>query len=274
MNYCYLDWAATAIPDPDILKKYTEDTTIFYGNPSSLHTPGRNAEKQLIQVRKRFADLLYCCPEQIIFTSGGSEANNMILSSLYLKKRKGDIIISGIEHPSVYESVKQLKLTGFNVKILNTEKNGIVEPVKLLKMINGDTLLISIMTVNNETGVIQPIKEIVKTIRDAEKKTGKKIFFHTDAVQAFGKININPVLWDVDSLSLSAHKIGGPRGTGALYLKKQINFLYKGGGQEMGLKPGTENLAGICGLVYAAEKKLKILGDLNADPYFIKKNTS
>jgi len=255
MKYSYLDWAASAPPDPEIINESVGNSIKHYGNPSSIHTPGIEARKSLETARNRFAELLGCSTGEIIFTSGGSESNNMVLNSLYTRKGISSIIISGIEHPSVYEAAVQLKLSGHKIKILRADKDGTINPNQISGLIDKNTSMISIMTVNNETGSIQPINETAAKIREAEEKYGRKIHFHTDAVQALGKIDIRPILNAVDSASFSGHKIGGPRGIGALYIKRQLNFLYRGGGQEGDSRPGTENLSGIIGLVRAAEKQ-------------------
>ena len=255
MKVIYLDWAATAPPDPEIVKETAETAINTFGNPSSVHSFGREAEKVLVKARLKCADILACKPKHIIFTSGGSESNNMILSSVLKKKKKGSIIISGIEHSSIYNPAIALQRFGFKVILIPADRNGTVSIEKLEAAIDESTIMVSIMHVNNETGAIQPVSGISKVIRTAENKFSKKIHFHLDAVQSFCKIPFDVEMFDIDSASISAHKTGAPRGAGILYLKPPIDFLYKGGGQEMGNRPGTENLPAILGLCLAAEKR-------------------
>ncbi len=256
MKSIYLDWAATAPiikRIPAIMSKALID---FQGNPSSVHSEGKKAREQINISRKVCADLLKTKPEQLIFTSGGTESNNIILSSLFYKKRGSHIILSTIEHPSISEYYKSLKFYGFTVDYLKPDSRGIILPEKLLKLLKPDTIFVSVMTVNNETGAIQPITELVEVTRAYEKKNGRSIHFHTDAVQALGKIPFYPGLLDINSASLSAHKIGGPKGVGMLYLQKSAQPLSAGGGQEFSIRPGTENTAGIIAFTEAIKISL------------------
>jgi len=256
MTPIYLDWAATAPPDPEIQGHVQRIAQSVYANPSAVHGPGREAEKRLSDCRKRMSDLLGCNPAELVFTSGATESNNMVLFSLLHKKQDRRILISGIEHPSVYEPAQTMKRLGFEVVQIPADSTGRIEPKRILSTLDDRTVAVAVMLVNNETGRIQPIQEIAAAVREYQKRSGKKILLHTDAVQAFGKIPFNPYRLDVDSASLSAHKIGGPRGTGALFVRRgrMQQFLFSGGGQENGMRPGTENLPGICGFVLAAEK--------------------
>jgi cysteine desulfurase len=256
MNPIYLDWAATAPPDPEIQEQVQKIAQELYANPSALHSLGREAEKSLSDCRRRMAGLLGCQPAELLFTSGATEANNMVLFSLLHKKQDRRILISGIEHASVYEPAQTLKRLGFEVVQVAADDTGRIDPVRILSALDERTVAVAVMLVNNETGRIQPVREIAGVIRDYQERSGKKILLHTDAVQALGKIPFNPRLLGVDSAALSAHKIGGPRGTGALYVRQGRiqQFLFSGGGQEYGLRPGTENLPGIYGFVSAAEK--------------------
>ncbi len=254
-NLIYLDWASTAVPEEDLIYESVRASVKSFANPSSIHKPGKEAKELLERSRKMIADTLNCKPENIIFTSGGTESNNTILFSTLKKGRQNGIVISGIEHSSVFEPAKTLKEMGIPVRIVPADQNGIVSPEKIARVIDKDTYLVSVMTVNNETGAIQPVKEIGELIRRREEHLQKNIHFHTDAVQAFGKIPFIPEDLGVDSASISAHKIGGPRGVGALYLKKPLAVLYCGGGQERGLRPGTENIQGIYGFTLAAERR-------------------
>ena len=256
MNSIYLDWAATAPPDPEILEQSGRIARTHYANPSAVHKAGREAERLLCECRQRMAALLGCEPAEIVFTSGATEANNMLLFSQLHKKRDHRILISGIEHPSIDLPARTLKRLGFELAVVPADSTGRIDPERIHDALDEHTTMVSVMTVNNETGSIQPVREIARAVREHEKRSGKKILLHTDAVQAFGKIPFSPYSLGVDGASLSAHKIGGPRGVGALFVAKGriAQVLYSGGGQENGLRPGTENLPGIFGFVLASEK--------------------
>jgi cysteine desulfurase len=259
MSSIYLDWAATAPPDADIQEKMKQVSQTVFANPSAVHGAGREAEKLLTDCRKRMAALLACDTGEVVFTSGGTESNNMVLFSLLHKKRDRRILVSGIEHDSVYQPAQTLKQLGFEVSMIPADPPGRIDPNRVLSALDEHTILVAVMLVNNETGAVQPLKDISDAVREFEKKVGKKILLHTDAVQAFGKIPFELYRLGVDSAALSAHKIGGPRGVGALFVRsgRIQNFLYSGGGQEHGMRPGTENLPGIRGFVLAAEKAVR-----------------
>lgn len=249
MNIVYFDNSATTKPYKEVVDETVECLEIYYGNPSSAHKLGLEAEKKIKLSRERVAKILGATPQEIIFTSGGSEANNMAIKGIV---KKGDhIITSSIEHKSVLKTICELQNEGIEVTLLPVDNNGIVDIDVLKNSIKHNTKLISIMYVNNEIGSIQPIKEISKVVREKSKKA--KI--HVDAVQALGKIDINVKSLDIDILSVSAHKIHGPKGVGALYIKKNmvINPLISGGGQEFDLRSGTENVSGISGFGVACE---------------------
>jgi cysteine desulfurase len=248
----YLDWAATTPPTAPILKEMEHCAAEYYGNPSSLHAEGRKAAAKREEYRSRCAAVLGCDTPQIVFTSGGTESNNMITSSLYSRRDRGRIIVSGIEHPAVWNPVQTLARQGWEIKVINPSQGGLIRPEKLAKLITEETKMVLIMGLHNESGVIQPLAELVKTVREAGTK--RPIHFHSDLVQAAGKIPLNLKELDLDSASFSAHKLQGPRGSGLLYVKKALGGLYEGGGQEGGLRPGTENLAGIAGMTLAFEK--------------------
>jgi len=263
MSSIYLDWAATAPPDPEIQEKILRISRASFANPSSVHSAGREAEKLLDGCRQRMAKILGCRAKEVVFTSGGTESNNMVLFSLLHKKKDRRIVISGIEHPSVYQPTKNLEQLGFEVALVPADAAGRVDPNRILSALDERTALVAVMLVNNETGAIQPLAEISEALRNFQNRSGKKILLHTDAVQGFGKIPFQPGPLGVDSAALSAHKIGGPRGVGALYVRtgRIQEFLYSGGGQESGLRPGTENLPGIYGFVLAAEKACSRLAE-------------
>jgi len=266
MSFIYFDWAATAPPDPGVLQAVEKVAMDCYGNPSSIHKAGRNAEKRLIQAREGLAAVLGCRSGEVIFTSGGTEANNMVLFSLIKKNRGKKIIISGIEHSSLFEPARILEQLGYKVDYVPAAASGFIDPAHIASRIDHHTALVALMLVNNETGAIQQVAETAAAISSFSRSTGRKVLLHTDAVQALGKIPLDLRGLNVDSASFSAHKIGGPRGVGALFIRKgsYSDFLYCGGGQEGGLRPGTENLPAICGMALAAEKsKEKLESEYN-----------
>jgi cysteine desulfurase len=251
MGVTYLDWAATALPlekSQNTMCAVAADTP---GNPSSPHSFGKSAGEALRGYRKKCADLLKCSAENIIFTSGATESNNTVIQSLLLKKKSGRIITTQFEHPSVSEPLQRLREAGWGITYLQPDRLGRIRPESLQQAIDDTTDLVTILTVQNEIGSIQPIKQLSRVVRVEEKKRKKMIHLHTDCVQALGKIIFPLQQWDVDSASLSSHKIGGPRGVGLLYVKNKIPPLHTGGGQERGLRAGTENTPGIAGFTEA-----------------------
>ncbi len=250
MDRIYLDWAATAVPDETILTEALKRSITYYGNPSSPHKTGKEAESAIEESRKTLADVLGCSPYQLSFTSGGTESNNIVLSSLLNKKRKGNIVISAIEHSSVYEPAMRLKLSGWELRIVRPEKNGIISAERFRAAVDENTALAALIMLNNETGSIQNIAETGSKLAAMKNKP----HFHIDAVQAAGKIPLNLNSLPVDSASMSSHKFRGPRGTGLLYLKKPVEPVYAGGGQENGIRHGTENTFGITATAEAAKK--------------------
>ncbi|MBC8555133.1 MAG: aminotransferase class V-fold PLP-dependent enzyme [Candidatus Brocadiales bacterium] len=239
---CYLDWASTTPVHTKVLEKYIEISKAFPGNPSSQHAEGKKAGIFLSNLRAKTAEIMGISAENLIFTSGGTESNTLMHTSLLRNKRRGEIIISGIDHPSVFEYENIYKDFGFVVKILRAP-DGYIDLGDFEKNLSEKTQFISIMLVNNVTGTIQPIEELVKITRMFERKKGIKIHFHTDAVQALGKIDYSLKNLDVDSASFSAHKIQGPKGTGMLFAKKFPQMIQSGGGQEFSFRHGTESLA-------------------------------
>ena len=250
----YLDWAAAAPPDSEVLEKAGEIESSHYANPTSIHAEGRECRRLLEESRERWADALGCGPKNVIFTSCGTEANNLVLQHLLFRKRRPSIVISGIEHPSLYEPVLTYRQLGFDVRIVKAEQTGHIRPEKFADAIDESTAFAALMTVNNVTGAVQPVGETVSLVRKKEKRWKKKIHFHTDAVQAAGKIPLSLGETDVDSASFSAHKIGAPKGTGVLYLKAPVPTLTAGGDQEWGMRPGTENLFSIYASSFAVSK--------------------
>ncbi|MCS7163481.1 MAG: cysteine desulfurase [Thermodesulfovibrio sp.] len=244
----YLDYNATTPLEPrvkeEIVKSFDE-----FGNPSSSHIYGKKAKEIIEKARTKVAELIDAEPEEIFFTSGGTESNNLAILGRALCFNKGHIITSSIEHPSVLNPCKQLAMYGYDVTFLPVNSEGIVDPEDVKKAIRKDTILVTIMHSNNETGVIQPIKEIGEILLERE------IPFHTDCAQSIGKVKVSVKELSVTMLSLAGHKFYAPKGVGALYIKK--NFMIKpiffGASHEMGLRPGTENTPYIAGLGKASE---------------------
>lgn len=254
----YFDNGATTPPYPEVVSSMKEVLEKYYGNPSSLHQLGLQAEKVLNQSRELAAQFLGVLPSEVVFTSGATESNNMAIKGVafHYQARGKHIITSSIEHPAVLDVCKQLESSGFEVTVLPVDTEGKVRIEDLKRAIRDDTILVSIMHVNNEAGMIQPIEQIGQLL-----KSYPKILFHVDAVQGFGKLSVQPKKWNADLMSFSAHKFHGPRGTGLLYLRKGVELfpLFVGGGQESGFRPGTENLAGIVGMVKAMRMSLDTL---------------
>jgi len=245
----YLDNAAsTRIHDAvlDSMMPYLKEQ---YGNPSSIHRYGRVARKSIEKARKQVASLINAEPSEILFTSGGTESNNIVLSGIASKKPLSQIIVSSIEHDAILQPCNNLKMNGFDIFYLPVDKFGMVDPSFLENQLSQKTSLVSIMFGNNEVGTIQPIKDLCHMCHQ------QNVLFHTDAVQAVGKIPIDVKDLDLDMLSISSHKINGPKGVGALYVKNGIDIspLIFGGGQENGLRSGTENVASIVGFGKACE---------------------
>jgi len=254
MKNIYLDWAATSIPDHKILQNIYETSIETFANASSLHSLGIKAKKLLEKSREQCANALKVDKKNIFFTSGGTESNNLSIYSIIRKKIKGTIISTNIEHPSVLSPIGQLEDLGFNVIRIDSEKSGIIDPDKIEKSLTENTALVAIIHVNNETGAIQPINKLAEIIYKYSNKIGKNILFHCDGVQAAGKIPINLTRSNIDFYTISSHKISGPKGVGLLYCRKKIEPLYKGGGQESGIRPGTENVANIFGFSLALQQ--------------------
>ena len=239
----YFDWAATSPADEDILKESLEETLECWGNPSSTHSVGKQARELFEAARTRAAKALGVKPETIYFTSGGTESDQIPLLSVLAKPMKGTVLVSSIEHPAIREQSEALKNCGWNVVQIPADSDGRITPDTVTSLLTSDTVLVCIMAVNNETGVIQPIYEIADAITKAcEGKRRPK--FHVDCVQAAGKIELDLGYKGIDSAALSSHKICGPRGIGILYMKDTIEPFLRGGGQEKGLRSGTENVFG------------------------------
>lgn len=249
MELVYLDNSATTKPHKEVVEEVSRCMEQFFANPSSAHRLGVEAEKKLKAAREQIASFLKAKPQEIIFTSGGSEANNMAVFGLV---QKGDhIVTSKIEHPSMLKLLQELEQNGHEVTYLDVDCDGVVKLQQLEDSIRDNTRLVSVMYVNNEIGAIQPIDEIIRIVRAKNRKT--KV--HIDAVQALGKLPINVRELGMDLMSISAHKIHGPKGVGALFVKDGLRLkpLIVGGGQEFDVRSGTENLPGIAGFGVAVK---------------------
>lgn len=250
----YFDWAATAMVEEDIIREAAEIAISHFGNPSSLHFLGSPAKNLLTQIRSDCAKTLQVKRETIFFTSGGTEANHLPLLSLLQRPAPGTIIISAIEHPAIREQAEMMKHCGWKVIQVAPDETGIVPVAAIEKVLTSDTVLVCLMAVNNETGAIQPVYQVADLLNKFAKETGKRRpKLHVDCVQAAGKIPLNLSYPGIDSAALSAHKIGGPRGIGILYLAQKFESFVRGGGQEQGIRSGTENIAG----AWAFEKCLE-----------------
>ncbi len=257
MKRVYFDNAATTRVDKRVSAAMEPYFSDIYGNASSLHSFGLEAKHALEDAREIIAQKIGAKHSEIIFTSGATEADNMAIRGIaYANREKGNHIITTlIEHPAVMETCRFLEAQGFRVSFLPVDKKGIINVKKLKDELNEKTILVSIIFANNEIGSIQPIEEIGRIIRKYNEKNDASIYFHTDAVQAFTKIYINVNKFNLDLISLSAHKIYGPKGVGALYIKEgtKIEKIIRGGHHEYNIRPGTENVAGITGLAKAVE---------------------
>jgi len=256
----YLDWAASAPPEPAALDEARDVSLRYFANPSSPHAAGRRAEQKLLEARTRFAGALGVDAREILFTSGGTESNTSLLLSLLdrhrlggVERQKTRIVTTEIEHASVYEQARILQAHGISCEFVRPGASGTVDPEAVAAAVDGHTVLVSVMLVNNETGAVQDLAAVVRAVREASRG-GRRVLVHTDAVQALGKLPFSLRDLGVDAASFSGHKIGAPRGVGALYLRSGVSpgFLSVGGGQESGRRPGTENLPGICAMAAAA----------------------
>ncbi|MFW6122245.1 MAG: cysteine desulfurase NifS [Petrotogales bacterium] len=255
MKRVYMDYSSSTPVDKEVVEEMTPYFYRYYGNASSLHSFGRKGNQAIEESRNRVGNILHANRDEIIFTSGGTESDNLTIKGVaFLHKNKRDskgphIITSKIEHPAVLETCKHLEKIGFKIKYIPVDKHGIVQINELEQAISSHTFLITIMFANNEIGTIEPIEEIGKIAKE------NNILFHTDAVQAIGKIPIDVNKLNIDLLSISSHKIYGPKGVGALYIKKGVKIqpTMHGGGHEKGLRSGTYNTPGIVGLGKACE---------------------
>ena len=251
---CYLDNSATTKAFDEVIEAVKSEMSEYYGNPSSMHIKGFEAEKKIKETTKIIASTLKCDESEIIYTSGGTEADNMALIGIARAyKRSGKhIITSSIEHAAILQSAEFLKEEGYEITYLSTDSNGVVNLEELENSIREDTILVSVMGVNNEIGTVEPIEKISEII----KKKNPNTLFHVDAVQAYGKIKLIPKKMGIDLLSVSGHKIHGPKGIGFLYVSYKIKIkpIIFGGGQQKNMRSGTENVCGIMGLGAAVKK--------------------
>ncbi|MFD3258471.1 cysteine desulfurase family protein [Paenibacillus lentus] len=247
----YFDHAATTPPHEDVIRTVAEVMAQHFGNPSSLHRSGEDSGKLLSKAREVCANALQVSPEEIIFTSGATESNNMAIRGVLAgyRHRGNHIVTTSIEHPSVYETCRHLEKQGCKVAYVPAQADGTVRTEDVLSAIKEDTVLVSVMHVNNETGAVQPIAEIGQAL----KKLYPRVMFHVDGVQGFGKLPLSIRDSRIDLYSLSAHKFRGPKGIGLLYVREGVSLepLLTGGGQEGGLRSGTENIPYIVGMAKA-----------------------
>jgi cysteine desulfurase len=262
----FLDYASTTPIDPLVLKSMHPILENYYANTMSIHTLGQESKDMLERAREGFAKLLKVNSGEIVFTSCASESNNLVIKGIaYAYKNQGKhIIVSSIEHPCILQSAKWLESKGYKVDYLSVDENGIINLEELKNLINDETILVSIMHVNNEIGAIEPIEkvgEIIKKVKEdrVNRKVQAPLLFHSDASQSFGRINLNVNKIGCDLLTLSSHKIYGPKGAGLVYIKKGLKIapLIHGGGQEFGFRSGTINTPAIFGFWKAAEIAIK-----------------
>ena len=257
----YLDYAATTPLDPRVVETMLPYLTDYHGNPSSLHATGRRARRAIEDAREQLATTLACQPTEIIFTSGGTESDNSAVLGIARAQRaagRGNhVVASQIEHHAVLHACERLEKEGFRVTYVPVDEYGIVDPLAVEAALCDDTVLVSIMTVNNEIGTLEPIREIASICQ------ARNIPMHSDAIQAFADLPVSIADWGVDALSLTAHKCYGPKGVGLLVLRHGLPFqpLLAGGGQEREQRPGTENVAAIVGMA----KALQLAHDERAD---------
>lgn len=272
----YLDNSATTVCEPKVVEKVVQMMSEIFGNPSAMHNKGVEAENYVKEAKEIIAKTMKVQEKEILFTSGGTESNNLaIMGCAAANHRMGKhLITTKIEHPSVGNVMKHMEEEGYEVTYLPVDENGIVKLDKLKAALRSDTMLVSVMHVNNEIGAVQPIEEISKLVKANNKAT----LFHVDAIQGYGKYRIYPKKMGIDLLSVSGHKIHGPKGVGFLYVdsKVKIKPILFGGGQQRDLRSGTENVPGIVGLAEAAkeiytdfENKIDQLYDVKA--YFVEK---
>lgn len=257
----YLDNSATTKAMPEVVDIISKVMLEDYGNPSSMHIKGVDAEHYIRMTGEIIASTLKCSPKNILYTSGGTESDNLALIGVAeaMVRRGKHIITTQIEHPAILETCEHLSKIGYEITYLPVDKQGIVNLDILRKSLRPDTILVSVMHTNNEIGAVEPIEEIGKIIREISSET----FFHVDAVQGYGKCKINPKSCGIDLMSVSAHKLHGPKGVGFLYMSDRVRLkpIIFGGGQQKGMRSGTENVPGIAGMGKAIEILHKTLDE-------------
>ncbi len=260
----YFDNSATTKPYSEAVDAVTHAMTEAWGNPSSLHVVGDTANVQLEAARRTLASAFRCRPQEVYFTAGGTESNNIaILGTVEALKRRGNrIVTTAVEHPSVEECMKRLEAQGYDVVRLPVDEGGHVKEESIYEAVNEKTILVSLMYVNNEVGSIMPVKVAAKAL----KRAGAPGYVHVDAVQGFGKLPVGPRELGADLISVSSHKVHGPKGVGALFVKKGVRLVSPvlGGGQEENVRPGTQGTPAIAGFAAAVDKGI-ISGDLKAN---------
>ena len=266
----YLDNSATTRAYPEVAELMTKLMLEDYGNPSALHQKGVEAEQYLRRARETMAKILKAQEKEIYFTSGGTESNNRALmgTAMGMKRMGGHIITTQVEHPAVQAPITFLEEQGFTVTRLGVDREGMVDPEELEQAVTPETILVSVMFVNNEIGTVEPIVELGERI----KKKNPNTVFHVDAIQAFGKLSICPKKLNIDLMSVSGHKFHGPKGIGMLYVreKTKIRPLILGGGQQNGMRSGTDNVPGAAGMALAAQMVCDHLEENRAHMYRIR----
>ncbi len=266
----YLDNSATTRCEKEVAELVEKLMLIDYGNPSSMHLKGMEAENYVKEARTKIARTLKVKEKEIIFTSGGTESDNMALIGVALANQRAGkhIITTEVEHAAIHATVAFLEELGFEITKIPVDGNGIISMEKLEQALRPDTILVSIMHVNNEVGALQPIEEAAKLIKEKLPKAA----FHVDAIQSYGKYKINPKKTGIDLLSVSGHKIHGPKGVGFLYVNEKVKIkpMIFGGGQQSGMRSGTENVPGIAGMALACEMAYENLEEKRAGLYALK----
>lgn len=256
MPTIYFDHNATTPVAPEVAETMVAAAQEVYGNASSIHGPGQQARQKLEESRRTIANLLHASPADFVFTSGGTESNNLALLGLVrnLPRARKHVITTSIEHPAVLESCRQLEREGVELTFVNVDSTGLVDVDQIRQNLRAHTVLISVIHANNEVGTIQPIQEIAGVVQDT-RASGQEIYFHGDGVQAFGKIDVDVQQLGVDLYSVTAHKLFGPKGVGGLFVRKgtPLHGLQYGGRHERGRRPGTENVPGAMAFARAAE---------------------
>lgn len=258
----YLDWAATALPDPAAIRVFADASVESFANAASPHALGKRSATALESARERCAAALGVSARQLVFTSGGTEGNHIPMLSLLMRPVRGSIAISAIEHPAVMEQARAMEQLGYKMLKIPSNDEGVITPEAVASTVREDTLFVAVMAVNNETGAIQPVREIAASL-SSSRRGGRKPHFHVDAVQAVGKIRFSFNAPGIDSVAISAHKIGGPRGIGIMCALRPFEPFLRGGGQEGGFRSGTVNVAGALAFAHCLERCLSPSGDID-----------